>query len=170
MTAALRRRWQTVLAAACVLGSVTVVACGSKPNPPAKAPPAAVNPNLLSDREVAAAKPGSPTQTLLRWWQAIQYHDVDLAADLTMPDAIAGPRRADFERAADKVAGALGKPRVLAQRAIGADRLVLRVMVDSFAAGKRAPVASAPFTFRFARRGGAWRIADMRYLLISAGQ
>jgi len=159
---------------ACMMMSVAVFACGSEDEPADTAATTGTTAtgatgtpaNLISEGELARAREGTPERAFLEWWQAVQFRDVDSVLALSTDRALEGVR-AEVRAAIAEVASVLGKPRVVARRDVAGD-MSLRVLVESFVAGRDGPVASSPYSFRVARNGGRWRVDDVRYLLTTA--
>ena len=161
---------RAVVAALCAAMTVAGLACGEDSESPSSAGPdgmsaASLPGNVIRDREIRDAVAGSPKRSLLQFFQAVQFQDVEAATELVTRGErrAVGPNR--LKRAVGAIGSNLGRPRIVRLRRDG-DRVVARVIILGFDPGETEPVSSSPTTFTLTRGGDRlWRLSDVSYLI-----
>lgn len=113
---------------------------------------------VVSYADIAAAGRGTPGQSLLAWWQALQL-DAPLAEVQAAFAPQAGVDRKDLARQLKRVRYLFldGRPTLVDER-IDGDTATLVTLLG------RAGAEARPRSFRMVRVGGAWKLADNRFL------
>jgi hypothetical protein len=123
--------------------------------------------NLVTDRDLRNAPPGSAQRALLSWFQATQFEDVRGVRLLVA--------RAELERVGDArlkaaiaiVGPALGKPSIVSVRRAGSSTSI-RTIIRAFQSGRSEAASAELQSFEMVRPGGSWQLADLNYLLEAA--
>jgi hypothetical protein len=164
-----RRRGLAAASAMVAVGlSWAVLACGSDEESVATDPSISaafqLTRNTVTNREVMATKPGSPQRAVLEWFQAVQFQDGVAARELMDPTALAGLRLYRLDRALRLIAPSIAKPKIVRTLSIGS-RTTVRVLLISYASGKKDPVLALPHTLSVTGGPGHWRVDDRGLLL-----
>jgi hypothetical protein len=159
-----KRHWLGIVVAAVVL----VPGCGGESDNeggPLKPAQGLRDPSelRLTEADVAAAPEDGPYRELLRWWRALQAGDAKAAAS----SYARGAKPSGLEAQLRGLEGLeTARPFLISPRVSG-DRATLRVVIRSAftqAENGVTVVDDLPYTFELKREGGAWKLADNRYL------
>jgi hypothetical protein len=167
----LSRKATPVLICIALVGS-GLAACGSDDKTASNVDPSGRSgsvSNIVTPGEISAQPAGSPQRALLSWFAAVQFKDYEGVSEFFAPEALKRISPARLRRDVNLVAPALGHPLVVESRPNG-DKTVLRVLVQSFAAGTKGPTSNTPQTFVMVKDGNDWKLADPNYLTGSAAQ
>ena len=130
---------------------------------------ASLPPNVVKDDAIDRYRDGSPEQTMLEWWQAFQFRDVNLVTALTDPEVVKVIGRERLSLLIRRVGSGLQGIRILGRHREG--RLAsIRVALLSFTPKKgettppSTPTGLTPSTISLRLRDGAWVFADSSYL------
>jgi hypothetical protein len=148
-----------------VIACGAVAAYGSKDT--SVVPPNQLNRNVVVEADIRATRAGTPQRTLVEWFQAVQFDDVEGVRRLTAPTALRLLRPAKLAADVEAVAPAMAKPRLVSAR-IGRSRAAVRVLLLSYALGKAKPVLSIPATLALVKVRGRWLMGDLALLVNGA--
>jgi hypothetical protein len=162
-----RPRALAALLAAALLGG-----CGATHRSPSRSTPAntdtvptvpatIVSPQLISDADVAATKPGSPAHAALAWFQALQFQDLQSLRTLTTAPALRGMSDAQLQSMLGLVGPAVGRPKITAVLNTPTGRSVRMLLL--YYQGRRA-VQATPYTLSVERAGNSWLVSDIGLL------
>jgi hypothetical protein len=158
-----------VLAAAVVL----VSGCSEEK----KAPPApAKNPEvtaLVTDRDIAATRRGSPERTILQWWRLTQFRAVEDGLTLLTPAARAEAERSGYSVLVVRWLGpwlSTGRPRIERVQKFGRDHVVVYMETTFNTPVGTDLVRKQVDTLGFAldRSSGGWLISDPSWIIQQA--
>lgn len=123
----------------------------------------ALPPNLISNADIAASEPGSPSHVTLEWFQAVQFQDVVSLRRLTTAAAFRGVSDATLMSWLSVFGPGFVRPRITAVLPHGRTALV-RMLLLSYRAPSRTPTTAQAFTLRLVRSGGSWLVSDIALL------
>jgi hypothetical protein len=163
-------RMQLLALALCLLASVAVVSCGSSVSYPQTTVPAGVDvpQNLVTPSEIAHAGPSTPQVALMRWFQAIQYHDYPTALELTTSRVRKLIGETPLRNAMSVVGSALGKPSITGVVAREADAVRIHLLVLGFSPASSKPLNETPVTVPLVKTATGWQVDNATYLLEGA--
>ena len=154
------------LAFALLLTALAATGCGDDDKEPSAAATSAIDAPrdlFISREDISRAGGDTPARTLLRWWQALQFGDLEVARDQYAGEV-------DVDRLAVQVPK-IGR-RVQAARPLVLEKYVktatakLHVVLQGALFPEDGPVRviEVPATFRFVREDGKWRLADNAFV------
>lgn len=177
------RRWAQLLlpSVACLIASVMMYSCGAdaRPEPVAAAPtPKAetaqegtrrLGHHLVSDEQVRAQPAGSPQRTLLAFWQAVQFQDVNEVRSLLAPALARQYRGARLARLlTDATAGFAALPEIRGVRRDGDDAIIRLSLTYYRGDGDAGALIARSLDLRETPDG--WRIADLDFAVAEAAK
>ena len=130
---------------------------------PKQASPPRLGSNIVTDDQIAEEPRGSPGNALLRWWQSVQFTDVEAVKELTssgLKRQFGASRLDKLVRAAGPALGGLG---VVNTKEEGKSA-TLRIAVVAYDGGKPALGSTFPLTVSMREEKGGWRYDDVEYL------